>query len=306
MGIGRTVPVHVHAAIPPLAGLTSKMAMYGPDATERILRYGAPVGSSIEHFRRLPRCMDRLRKRVAEGVPTSSIATGTIVRADELSDSSGRFDRSWHAPSGGLYLALLWADTLLPEFSRLLPFATGIACCEVACAYGVAANIKWVNDVHVEGRKIAGILSETVIGPDNERFHLIGIGINVNNTTFPDELRGQATGLSLETGKRFDLDEVYSLLSARLQWNFGLLCYVEEQALAGADAVRQENFLLQRWRELSDTRSKAVLYGFDVQKKPLYRATALDIDSSGGLIMQLEDGSLLTEYSGEIQYLNGA
>ncbi len=306
MGIGGVTPLH--AAICRLAGQSSKTNDYGVEVTKRILRYGAPVGCSIEHFRRLPRCMDRLRKQVTEGASTPAVATGTVVRADVLSDSSGRFDRSWHAPAGGLYLALLWADTLLPDFSRLLPFATGIACCEVVRAYGVAANIKWVNDVHVEGRKIAGILCEMVIGSDNERFHLVGIGINVNNATFPDELRVQATGLKLLTGKQFDLDEVCNLLLARLQWNFGLLCYAEEQALAGkgGGAAQANNPLLQRWQQLSDTPGKKVMYGYDVQKNPLYRATALDIDESGGLKMLLGDGSQLTEYSGEINYLHGA
>ena len=64
-----------------------------------------------------------------------------------------------------------------------------------------------------------------------------------------------------------------------------------------------KNHILQRWKKLSDTLGKAVLYGYDVQEKPLYQATAMDIDGGGGLIMQLEDGSHLTEYAGEILYL---
>jgi len=296
-----------HASICRLARETSQATVYGTETTERILRYGAPIGCRIEHHPRLSRCMDRLRILVGGQSSTSSIATGTVVRADELSDSSGRFDRSWHAPSGGLYLALVWADTFLPEFSRLLPFATGIACCETVNTFGVNARLKWVNDVHVQGKKVAGILSEMLIGPDDERFHLIGIGINVNNTKFPEELQTTATGLSLLTGQHVDLDELCRLLLARLQWNFGLLCYVEEQGLAGTQdqGGKGGNLLLHRFREFSDTPGKTVQYGYDVQKKPLYRATALDIDSEGGLIMRLEDGTLVTEFSGEILYLAG-
>ncbi|MCF6328192.1 MAG: biotin--[acetyl-CoA-carboxylase] ligase [Henriciella sp.] len=296
-----------HSSICRLARETSQATVYGTETTERILRYGAPVGCRIEHHPRLGRCMDRLRNLVAESSLTSSMATGTVVRADELSDSSGRFDRSWHAPSGGLYLALVWADTFLPEFSRLLPLATGIACCETVNSCGVDARIKWVNDVHVQGEKVAGILSEMLIGPDDERFHLIGIGINVNNTKFPEELQTKATGLRLLTGQYFDLDELCCLLLARLQWNFGLLCYAEQQMLAEthSEGDQRENLLLQRFRELSDTQGRTVQYGYDVQKKPLYRATAVDIDPEGGLIMRLEDGTLLTEYSGEILYLAG-
>ena len=97
----------------------------------------------------------------------------------------------------------------------------------------VDARIKWVNDVHVQGKKIAGVLSEMVVGPCDERFFLIGIGINVNTMTFPEELQGKAISLRLQTGQQYDLDEVCRLLLARLQWNFGLLSYVEEQCLAG-------------------------------------------------------------------------
>lgn len=304
MGIGRVVPSH--AVICRLARRTSEGSLYRADEVQRILRYGAPVGSTIEHFQCLPRCMDILRNRVTAGGAEASIATGAVVRADELSDSSGRFDRIWHAPPGGLYLAILWADTLLPEFSRLLPFAVGIACCETVRSYGVAGRIKWVNDVHVEGRKIAGILSEVVYGAHGEQFHLIGVGLNVNTTDFPPELGDQATSLRRETEIRLDLDAVFNLLLARLQWNFGLLCLAEEQALATGrkEFALQDNPLLLRWRKLSDSCGKTVLYGYDVQKQPLYRAKVLDIDGSGGLIMQLEDGSRLTEYSGEILYLD--
>ena len=296
-----------HASICRLARITLPSAVYEKDAVDRILRYGAPIGCQIEHHQRLPRCMDRLRNLVAESTPTSSIATGTVVRADELSNSSGRFDRAWHAPSGGLYLALVWADTFLPEFSRLLPFAIGIACCETINSFDVDSRIKWVNDVHIREAKVAGVLSEMVRGPDDERFHLVGIGINVNTMIFPEELQDKATSLRLLTGGQFDLDEVCSLLLARLQWNFGLLCYAEEQALAGSqgDAGQKKNLLLKRWQELSDTRGKTVQYGYDVQKEPMYRAKAIGLDSGGGLIMELKDGSRLTEYSGEILYCTG-
>ena len=294
-----------HAALCRLALKTSRKADFAPEIIGRILRYGAPVGNHLEHHHHLSRCMDQLRLLVHDEKSSSTPATGTVVRADELSDSSGRFCRSWHAPPGGLYLALLWADTLLPEFSRQLPLAAGIACCETVNSFGLRGRIKWVNDVLVAGKKISGILSEVAIGAADERFHLIGIGINVNNISFPEELQDRATALQTETGRPCDLDAVTSLLLARLQWNFGLLYYAEERWMAGEGRgeMVEKNPLLKRWRQLSDTPGRFVLYGYDIEKKPLYQAKAKDIDATGGLTLELADGSRITEYSGEVVYI---
>ncbi|RUM38615.1 MAG: biotin--[acetyl-CoA-carboxylase] ligase [Desulfobulbus sp.] len=291
-----------HGALCRLAAEKAEEADYPPEVRRQILRYGAPVGSSLTHYRQLPRCMDLLRRRVRNNTAPSP-ATGQVIRADELTASSGRFRRSWHAPVGGLYLALLWADTLLPDFSRQLPFAAGISCCETVREFISTARLQWVNDVRIEGKKICGILSETVPGARGEQFHVIGIGINVNTRRFPRQLKSTATSLYLETGKHVDLDGLCASLLARLQWNFGLVYYSEERFLAGARiSGKEKSAVLRRWRELSDTLGRTVTYGYDVQTKPLYRATTVEIDDRGGLVMQLTDGSMITEYSGEISY----
>ena len=292
-----------HAALCRLAAEKARDADYSPEVKKRILRYGAPVGSSLAHYHQLPRCMDLLRRRVRDNTAPSP-ATGCVVWADRLTGSSGRFSRSWHAPVGGLYFALLWADTLLSDFSRQLPFVAGIACCEAVQEFLSAARLQWVNDVRIEGKKICGILSETVPTTDGEQFHLIGIGINANTQQFPQELEATATSLRLETGAEVDLDRLCTLLLARLQWNFGLLYYSEERFLADGRAGSGEgkSLVLRRWQELSDTLGRTVTYGYDVQTKPLYRARAVDIDAAGGLVMQLSDGSRIIEYSGEISY----
>ncbi len=292
-----------HAALCRLAAAKAKDADYNSEVIQRILRYGAPVGSSLCQYHQLSRCMDLLRRRIEDTTAPSPV-TGCVVRADRLTGSSGRFNRRWYAPLGGLYLALLWADTLLPDFSRQLPFAAGIACCETVREFLPAAHLQWVNDVRVEGRKICGILSETVPGAAGEQFHLIGMGINANIWNFPQALESTATSLCLETTAEVDLDGLCALLLARLQWNFGLLYYSEEEFLASDRTSDNEakSLLLRRWQELSDTLGRSVIYGYDVQTKPLYRATTLEIDPSGGLVMQLPDGSIITEYSGEISY----
>jgi len=280
---------------------------------DRIMRYGAAVGSVIECHDKIPRCMERLQEMISEAEEKgTTVPSGTVVLAHELQNGSGRFNRFWHAPKGGLWMAVAWADTLLPEYARLLPLAAGTACCEAVRSCEVEAAIKWVNDIHVHGRKIGGILCETYTAkPSGDRYHLIGIGINCNVGKFPLELQESAASMHETLGQPIDLDRFALVLLASMVWNFGLVHLQEEYDLENRggdpspDSNGKRSLVLDAWLALSDTVGRRVLYGYDVVRQPLYNATVLDIDHSGGLVMQLKDGSTVTEYSGEIIYLDG-
>jgi BirA family biotin operon repressor/biotin-[acetyl-CoA-carboxylase] ligase len=279
---------------------------FSAEIVAKIRSYGAPVGAVLEHHAQLDRCMNRLIQLMAAAEDQGTVlAAGTTVLADSLSHSLGRFDRHWYAPPGGIWLTVAWPDTLLLEFSRLLPFAVGLACCRTVRRYGVDARLKWVNDVLVDGKKIAGILCTTVERPGKDRYHLLGIGLNANNQVFPEELRGSATSLAGELGRDIDVHELAGRLLAELSWAIGLLHYDEEQSLRENLTCEQgrTSLLLTAWQQGSDTLGRWVKYGFDVQKKPLYQAQAISLDPCGGLMMALEDGSTVTEYSGEVVYL---
>jgi BirA family biotin operon repressor/biotin-[acetyl-CoA-carboxylase] ligase len=273
----------------------------------RVSRYGAPVGSVIEEHNSLPRCMDRLKEMIASrDAALGPLPSGTVVMARELASGCGRFDRQWHAPRGGLWLALAWADTLLPEYARLLPLAAGTACCEAVRHFGVAASLKWVNDLHLHGRKVGGILCETFAGgPARDRYHLIGIGINCNNVLFPGPLRETALSMREALGASVPLEEFALVLLGCLTWHLGLVHLQEEMDLAsGKDSGEPAaaGLVIDAWRRLSDTPGRRVIYGYDVVRQPLYEALAEGIDPWGGLLLRLADNTLLTEYSGEILY----
>ncbi len=276
-------------------------ASFTPNDREKILRYGAPVGAVLEHHGRLGRCMDRLQQLLAEAEARGEVlASGTVVLADSLRHSNGRFARSWHAPEGGLWLALAWPDILLPEFSRLLPFVAGLACCRAVRSCQLDARLKWVNDVQVSGKKIAGILCETIISGAGDRYHLLGMGINVNNTVFPESLQKTAVGMAEVLGREINLSEFTARVLAELTWGLGLLHLDEELALQKQE---YSSVLLAHWRSFCDSPGRKVEFGHDVQKDPLYTAVVAGFTSDGGLTMELPDGSTVTEYSGEIRYL---
>ncbi len=288
------------------------------EAVERIFRYGAIVGHCMEHLEQLPRGMDLARQRIRQAEEANrSFASGTVILADAMMQSRGRFQRQWHAPRGGLWMTVILVNTLLPENSLLVPMAAGAASCETLLACGIAARIKWVNDVLVDNKKISGILTETFTGPcSGEEYILIGIGINVNNSEFPAGLAGQATSVKSCLGREFCVADLAVVLLAKLRWNFGLLYDDEsrhlethggigrESALAAAEKRPAEHLLLQSYRSMTDAVNRRVRFGFDVVQNPLFEANVVAIDSSGGLVLELDDSSRTVQHSGEIIYLD--
>lgn len=274
---------------------------------EVVFRYGGFVGSVIECHEELPRAMDHARSRIASiEAESGSVQSGMVILADTMSRSKGRFTRSWHAPVGGVWGCLVHASTLLDLSKRFVPLAVGVACCEaVHASGGDTARLRWVNDVLFGEKKVAGFLVEGFSGPRyGDEYHMVGFGINVNNRTFPEELRTSATSLVHELGREFDLTRFTTLFLGKLAWNFGLLYHEEAAHLAsgsysGPDGQHQ---LLASWRSLSDTIGQRVLFGFDVMTSPQYEATVIGVDPDGGLRMRFDDGAVVVEHSGEIRY----
>ena len=143
------------------------------------------IGTPRLHLRTTDSTNLRARDLALAGAPH-----GTLVTAGEQSAGRGRQGRSWTAPAGRALLMSL----VVRSPPKLLPLVAAVA---VADTVGDAAQIKWPNDVLVEGRKVAGILVE---GRPVEGWAVIGIGLNVavRPEDFPAELRERATGLGLE------------------------------------------------------------------------------------------------------------
>lgn len=284
-----------------------------------VFRFGAPVASTIQRHNRLGRGMDHARTLIGEHETAGlSFPSGLVIVADQLSGGRGRFQRPWHAPEGGLWMTVVLVNTLLPVSSSLYTLAAGAAAGEAIATVHPEARLKWVNDVNIEGRKVCGILCESLRGPmSGEEYILLGIGINVNNTTFPPELAGQAASLKQLLGREIEVDQLAGRVLAKLVWNVGLLHYEEQQILAMSDAATltdpelfeqflagQRHPLVESWLALSDTVGRKVRFGYDVQQKPLFDGVVEGIGCCGNLILRLPDGSLINQNSGEIIYLD--
>jgi len=151
---------------------------------------------------------DEVRRLAEAGAPD-----GRVVIADRQTAGRGRRGAAWVSPTGE---ALAFSVLVRPgEPKALWPrlaLAAGLAVAEGLESFGVAAGIKWPNDVWIAGRKVSGVLVEA--GAD---FAVIGIGVNVNVTEFPPVLEAVATSLRLETGAAVDRAAVLAEILRRLE-----------------------------------------------------------------------------------------
>ena len=211
---------------------------------------------------------------------------GTAVIASMQSAGRGRSGRSFLSPEGGLYLSVLLRPDVDPErLPTLTPVAAVAVCRAVESICGVQCGIKWPNDVLLGGKKICGILVESILGEEKPCV-IVGIGINGNTASFPEELRSIAGSIAAVTGELCDLDALSAALlreldalyaiwlsdgSAALEEYRRLCINIGREAIVGerrgiALEIGEDYSLLVRW---SDGDEEALRFG-EVSVRGLY------------------------------------
>ena len=223
---------------------------------------------------------DDLKKAAREG--ENEIC---LLVADSQTAGKGRKGRSFFSPdSTGIYMSFLLRPELTPEAATLLTTAAAAATAvAIEKITGISAGIKWVNDIFIGGRKVAGILTEGSASGDRLLWAVVGIGINLSppQSGFPEEIRDIA-GTLCENADEW----IRNRLIAEITELF--LSYCEDlQSRAYLESYRSRLFFLGR--EVTVTEAETS-----------YTAVAEDIDSMCRLKVRLSDGSIKTLLSGEI------
>lgn len=203
------------------------------------------LGQTLYYFPVISSTQTEAHRLAQEGTPS-----GTVVVANAQEKGKGRFGRFWHSPSGtGLWFSFILRPTLPLNVMPQLTLLTAVAVLRgIKKVIDIPLTIKWPNDLLIDGKKVAGILTELKAETDQVHYVVIGIGLNVNQREddFPEELRHLATSLAMEAGRPVSRKEV--IIQVLNTWEEIYTQYVQE----GFQPVKRE------WEAFSSTLGKRI------------------------------------------------
>ena len=149
----------------------------------------------------------------AKELAQKDIEDGSIIIAEKQTLGSGRFNRKWVSPKGGLWFTLVLRPNIPPNEA---PKVTQIAAASVFKTlqdFNINATIKWPNDILINDKKLCGILAEMKCDMDSVHYLVLGIGmnININESDFDEAVKPIATSLKIQYNKDFNRSEILSL-----------------------------------------------------------------------------------------------
>ena len=156
---------------------------------------------------------EEAKRLYLEGAPH-----GTVVAAKRQTKGKGRLGRVWESPEGdNIYLSVLLRPKFGPERASMLTLVTALAAAEVLEEEGAFCQIKWPNDLVLNRKKICGILTEMSVYSEGISYVIVGIGVNVNQETFPKEIAHMAGSLKTELNREIESQKIRNSLLERLE-----------------------------------------------------------------------------------------
>jgi len=263
--------------------------VHAPDvlhADDLISRLGKTkvIGRGIRVFQETTSTNDVIEKLAHDGVKE-----GVVVFAESQTRGRGRLGRKWMSPSkGGLWFSVLLRPDLRPQEATRLTIASATALRRaIEEQTGLRAKIKWPNDILVNGRKAAGILTELRAEPDHIQYVILGIGVDVglSPADFPAELRQAATSLKAELGRAVSRPELAVAILRELDRDYARVGASEFGALA------------DEWEEHGTTIGHEVVISMGERR---VRGRAESLGEDGELLLRTEHGRLERVVGGDV------
>ncbi|MEE1157755.1 MAG: biotin--[acetyl-CoA-carboxylase] ligase [Methanobrevibacter sp.] len=225
---------------------------------------------------------------VGKFLSENGVENGTVILSEKQSGAKGRLGKHWESPLGGIWLSLIVKPKVDHSKIPMITLATGVAVVKTLERIGIEnAEIKWPNDVMINGKKVCGILTEAITKFNTIDSVIIGVGIdaNFNVDVLPEELREGTTTLGRELDQKVNENEV-------------IKCFLEEFEKIGILFEEGEfEKILKEWRRYSYSIGKIVEVREPFSKT--YDAYVLGISREGALVVEKIDGTLEKVISGE-------
>lgn len=241
------------------------------------------VAKEVLYFDTIDSTNTKAQELAEKGYPS-----GTLVVADKQESGKGRRGRSWVSPSGtGIFMTLMIKPDINPNNASMLTLVAALAVAKaITSVTGEEALIKWPNDIVVNGKKVCGILTEMNAQFDYINHIVVGIGINVHNESFPEEISQMASSLMIEAGgKRFHRAQIIAETMSYFEQYYDT--FLKTQDLSA---------LVREYDELLVNRNKSVRV---LDPKEPFDGKAMGITSKGELIVDTWESRKLVS-SGEV------
>lgn len=214
---------------------------------------------------------------------------GAVVFAESQTKGRGRLGRKWMSPANkGLWFSVLLRPDLRPQQTTQLTVAAATALARaIESETGIRPEIKWPNDILIQRRKIAGILTELNAELDHVKYIILGIGVDVNltETEFPAEIRAVATSLRAESGKEISRPALAVEMLRELDRDYERICDGQFPAVA------------DEWESQCTTLGQSVTIRIGART---VRGRAESLSPEGALLVRTEHGHLEPIIGGDV------
>ena len=212
---------------------------------------------------------------------------GYLLIAEEQTAGKGRRGRSWESPKGkNIAMSLCLEPQISINHVAGLTLVMALAAAKaIKKVTGICPQIKWPNDLVINGKKICGILTEFFAKPEGYAV-IVGVGINVNTEEFPEEIRDTASSLKKENGKEISREQLILAVMKQFEADYEAYTQTEDMSL-----------LKEEYESLLVNCERKVMV---LDPKGTYGGTAKGITPEGNLIVLREDGTEISVSSGEV------
>ncbi len=238
---------------------------------------------SVRCYEELDSTNNQAKRLAEEGAPA-----GTLVTAESQTAGKGRRGRGWISPAGsGVWMSLILRPRIEPSAASMLTLVAALAVSSgIEDVCGQKVQIKWPNDIVINGKKICGILTEMSTEVTEIQYVVVGIGIIVNFPGFPEELRESATSIFLETGRPWRRGPMIAAVIKRFYEYYRIFLRTGDLTLLRADYLTRLANLDRQVTVIRTDRS--------------YDGVCRGINDSGELLVECADGTVNTVLSGEV------